>query len=624
MLVENTYDEFGQLASKKIHNGNHVSSYSYNISGKITGVASPSFSYYLDYDNLNVSGATPRYDGGINAFRWKNKSGLEKAFVYTYDALSQITSAKYKENSGGWSNTNNRYSVSGITYDHNGNLKTLVRNDKDGKVLHDLKYTYTNATNGNAVSSLCENQAIKNYLYDQIGNVTSDGRREVIISYNEINLPKEIANSSGKISYIYNAKGEKLALQLGSSLTYYRDVMVYNGSNLSSILHSEGLIRKSNNGYIYTYALRDHLGSTRVLLERGTNGLTEIQTTEYYPFGLAFETNNLDKNKYLFAGKEYQDAQIGGRVLAMYDFGARFYDPVVGRWFCQDPALQLVNPYVFCGNNLVFFIDENGEFVWLIPALIGATINIIDNWDAISSAGGWKSVGLFLGYGALGVVEGYSSTLGPLGRGVGSFVRGTGNLLLRGKDFGKSLFGGGIAMMSSSLAGDVGQRMGKLANRGLGKALENQRMLQNVVVGAVESVSEGFSGDVIEGVCSGEQSFGEALKAAAKPHKLIANGIVGTAKGIRQTRLEKIKPVLASPSLETSISVPSLKQSLMLPDQVMMPSQLPMRLAPRMLLPRTRVLSLPPMRFDYFLPPRVLNGFNYKNDGLQLEGLLVK
>ena len=544
-------------------------------------------------------------------------------FIEKYNRLSQITSAKYKENSGGWSNANDRYCVSGITYDHNGNFKTLIRNSSEGKVLHNLKYTYAHSTNGNAVSSLSENGTSKNYLYDQIGNVTSDGCRGVIISYNEINLPREIENSSEKISYIYNAKGEKLALQVGSSLTYYRDMMIYNGNNLSNIFHREGVIRKSNNGYIYTYALRDHLGSSRVLLEGGTNSLTEIQTTEYYPFGLAFETNNLDKNKSLFAGKEYQDAQIGGRVLALYDFGARFYDPVVGRWFCVDPALQLINPYLFCGNNPVFFIDENGEFVWLIPALIGATLNIIENWDAISSAGGWKSVGLFLGYGALGAFEGYTSTLGPVGSGIGSFTRGMGNSLLRGEGFENGFRNGFFAAGSSILGGRIGAKLGNLTGRSLGKALENQQMLLNIVSGVVESAAGGYVADVAEGMSIDKQSLGEALKSAAEPQRLIANSLAGGVQGVRKTKLKRLEPILATPSVETSLSSPSLKRSLILPEH-MMPMQLPMRVEPKLLMPGTRVLSLPPMRFDYFLPPSTLKGFDYINDGIKLNGLLAK
>ena len=126
----------------------------------------------------------------------------------------------YKENKGEWTN-DNRYKVSGLTYDQNGNIKTLIRNNSSGTILHDLTYTYANASNANAVSSIVNNGNTKNFSYDENGNMISDGNRGVTISYNEINLPKEISKSSEIISYIYNANGEKLAMKVGSSLTYY-------------------------------------------------------------------------------------------------------------------------------------------------------------------------------------------------------------------------------------------------------------------------------------------------------------------------------------------------------------------------------------------------------------------
>ena len=47
------------------------------------------------------------------------------------------------------------------------------------------------------------------------------------------------------------------------------------------------------------------------------------QTTDFCPFGLAFEYNNLNKNKYLFSGKELQDGLVGSSMLEWYDFGDR-------------------------------------------------------------------------------------------------------------------------------------------------------------------------------------------------------------------------------------------------------------------------------------------------------------
>lgn len=139
----------------------------------------------------------------------------------------------YKENKGEWTN-DNRYKVSGLTYDQNGNIKTLIRNNSSGTILHDLTYTYANASNANAVSSIVNNGNTKNFSYDENGNMISDGNRGVTISYNEINLPKEISKSSEIISYIYNANGEKLAMKVGSSLTYYRKLWHF----YATILHA--------------------------------------------------------------------------------------------------------------------------------------------------------------------------------------------------------------------------------------------------------------------------------------------------------------------------------------------------------------------------------------------------
>ena len=52
-------------------------------------------------------------------------------------------------------------------------------------------------------------------------------------------------------------------------------------------------------------------------------------------------------------------------MLGFYDFGSRFYDPVLGRWFNVDPKLEFVSPYGYCANNPVLYIDPNGEDIVL-------------------------------------------------------------------------------------------------------------------------------------------------------------------------------------------------------------------------------------------------------------------
>ncbi|MCK5148084.1 RHS repeat-associated core domain-containing protein [bacterium] len=42
-------------------------------------------------------------------------------------------------------------------------------------------------------------------------------------------------------------------------------------------------------------------------------------------------------------------------------FGARYYDPSIGRWLTPDPADQYHSPYVYCDNNPLRYVDKDGR-----------------------------------------------------------------------------------------------------------------------------------------------------------------------------------------------------------------------------------------------------------------------
>lgn len=118
---------------------------------------------------------------------------------------------------------------------------------------------------------------------------------------------------------------------------------------------------------------RVHLGNVRLTYadtdgNGSINPATEIISEKnYYPFGLQHKgynttisanSNSVAQN-FGYNGKE-NNPELG---IEWMDFGARNYDPALGRWMNLDPlaeGMRRHSPYNYAFDNPVYFIDPDG------------------------------------------------------------------------------------------------------------------------------------------------------------------------------------------------------------------------------------------------------------------------
>ena len=125
----------------------------------------------------------------------------------------------------------------------------------------------------------------------------------------------------------------------------------------------------------------DHIGSSNIITDETGQ---RASLFEYKPFGqvaYADETNTYDTDK-LFTGKTY-DSTTG-----LYYYGARYYDPELGRFISADPTIQHpydpqdFNRYAYCRNNPVKYVDPTGYGFWswvksFFAGFVGAVITAV-------------------------------------------------------------------------------------------------------------------------------------------------------------------------------------------------------------------------------------------------------
>ncbi|MFY0255159.1 type II toxin-antitoxin system death-on-curing family toxin [Chitinophaga sp. 30R24] len=185
----------------------------------------------------------PLFNGNIGAMSVSLPTlGEPLLYAYRYDVLNRLSSMRA---ASGFNVGANRWQPAvlpdfgeSVTYDANGNIKTYIRNGNHtfaGKPLamDSLSYAYKAGTNqldyiedgvagGNYPTDI-DNQAIHNYTYDAIGNLTADKAAGVSsISWTVYGKIQQIHKSDGTdITYTYDVAGNRISKKVKNVETWY-------------------------------------------------------------------------------------------------------------------------------------------------------------------------------------------------------------------------------------------------------------------------------------------------------------------------------------------------------------------------------------------------------------------
>lgn len=448
----NAYDKMGRplSASKRIDgdSNQYTTQYEYDLAGKLTRIFYP--------DGFDVSYG---YYPGTGLLRSVQGSDLIQYTTYTdYEATGRAGQVYYGNQ------TASRYTfdpLSGrlhgiVTADPTDDpLKDIIRKEFSYSPAGDIQkvidgirnttyeYSYdklhrligeTNTSEGAAASSadvislnydeqgkphhgVCElilNGTSHTYTYDANGNMTSgpgfpnstiETPTARTLTFNADNMPLTVALEGGtQVQFVYDGHGKRAKKIQGGIATYYygSHFEIRSGEITKHVFAGSERIATLKGGYVYFYH-KDHLGSSNVATDRTAE---KIEKTEYMPFGGTREHSGTKVSDYKFTDQEL-DAEIG-----LYNYNARLYDPVIGRFLSADTVIpdfsdpQDLDRYAYCGNNPLKSVDPSGHFSFgrffkiFAVAVVAAVVTVVTYGAA--AAAGWSAVAAVAAAGAAG------------------------------------------------------------------------------------------------------------------------------------------------------------------------------------------------------------------------------
>ena len=333
---------------KSVKNGNNAEiTYTYDGLGNIETIKEGNTltnKYYYDElsqlkreDNVKQNKTIAyEYDTGGNILN-------KKEYSYTTSATLPTTPNKiitYTYGNTNWKDQLTSYNGKQITYDNIGNVLTYDGNN----------YTWQNGRQLAGISNSSKNQTIK-YKYNENGIRTQKVVNGTITNY-YLEGSKVIYEQRGNniIYYIYDQNGNIIGLKYNDTQYYYiknaqNDIIGILDSNLNQVVR-------------YEY---DSWGNTLSIKDINGNNIKS-------------DTNIGVMNPYRYRGYRY-DTDSG-----LYYLQSRYYNPEWGRFINFDNyggqlgELLSHNGYIYCNNNPINMIDEDGNFAISLAAILSTVI----------------------------------------------------------------------------------------------------------------------------------------------------------------------------------------------------------------------------------------------------------
>lgn len=341
---KNFYDkDSGRVSKTEMVSGSTIlisDSYTYNQYGELSGYVvkfrdSVLYSFDLTYDQL-----------GRIVKKVETIKGISSTFEYSYDVRGRLIEVKKD------GNITSRYG-----FDGNGNRTSGAVNgqaiisayDSQDRLTAYNSLSYQYNANGELISKKngITNQAI-HYGFNSFGSLISVNLGSNTASYEIDGLGRRAQNIiNGKLqsSFIYK-DAIRLAAVIGP------DGKLTQQFGYSSKFQTPDLLKMGQETY---RIISDNLGSVRLVI-RASDGKI-VQEILHDEFGKVLKNTAPDFQPFGFAGGLYDPN------TNLVQFGARWYDPEIGRWISKDPSLFAGgnNLYEYAVNSPINFIDSNGR-----------------------------------------------------------------------------------------------------------------------------------------------------------------------------------------------------------------------------------------------------------------------